>query len=108
MTEIPFRVIQRCDPGLWTDFELMDLREAAALFFPEKLLTVNSLRTAIRDGQLAVVMIAGKYLTNKAAVTAMSACSIGAPSVSQKPESMGRDYALRKMREADGGRGARR
>jgi hypothetical protein len=107
MTEIPFRVLQRPNPQQWTDVELMNLPEAAALFFPDGLLTVASLRTAIRDKQLAVAIIAGKYLTSKAAVTAMSACSIGAPSVSQRPETLGRDYVLQKMSE-DGSRPTRR
>jgi hypothetical protein len=107
MTDIPFRVLQRPDPVQWTDDELMNLPEAAALFWPDGPLTVASLRTAIRDEQLAVAVIAGKFLTTKAAVTAMSACRIGAPPVSQRPETMGRDYVLRKMSE-DGSRPTRR
>ena len=101
MTEIPLRVVQRPDPQQWTDDELMNLPEAAALFWPDGPLTVASLRTAIRDEQLAVAVIAGKFLTTKAAITAMSACRIGAPPVLPRPETMGRDYALARMTTAD-------
>jgi hypothetical protein len=37
-------------------------------------LTVHSLRTAHRSGQLGVVEIAGKFLTTKAAILEMGKC----------------------------------
>jgi hypothetical protein len=50
----------------------MTLSEAAALFWPAGPLSTASLRTAHRNGQLAVAVIARKFLTTKAAVEAMA------------------------------------
>jgi len=70
------RLVQRPQPDQWGDDELLTLPEAAALFWPHGPLTTASLRTAHRDGQLAVAVIAGKYLTTKAAIVQMGACSL--------------------------------
>ena len=66
------RVTTRPDPSQWRDDELMTLTEAAALFWPAGPLSTASLRTAHRNGQLAVAVIARKFLTTKAAVEAMA------------------------------------
>lgn len=73
---LALRVGKRPDPAQWTDTELMTLFEAAALFWPDGPLSVSSLRTAVADDKLAVVEIAGKLLTSKAAISEMSACSL--------------------------------
>jgi hypothetical protein len=71
-TAAPARVETRPDPSQWRDDELMTLGEAAALFWPAGPLSMASLRTAHRNGQLAVAVIARKFLTTKAAVEAMA------------------------------------
>jgi hypothetical protein len=72
------RVAKRPSPDEWQDFELLSLPEAAALFWPgpDGLLTTTSLRTAVRDRQLEVAVIAGKFFTNKAAIRSMCACKL--------------------------------
>lgn len=67
------RVVDRPEPELWRPDELMTLAEAAALFWPHGPLGVSSLRTAIRDGVLSPVRVAGKLLVTPAAIAAMSA-----------------------------------
>lgn len=71
MAEIPLRVLRRPDPRQWIDEELMSLREAAALFWPDGPLRVSSLRSAHRNGQLAAAEIAGKILTTKSSIADM-------------------------------------
>jgi hypothetical protein len=75
---VPHRVAKRSSPDEWQDFELLTLPEAAALFWPgpDGLLTTTSLRTAVRDRQLEVAVIAGKFFTNKAAIRRMCACKL--------------------------------
>jgi hypothetical protein len=75
-TAVPLRIAKRPDPSQWSDIELMSLYEAAALFWPDGPLTVTSLRTAVRDGKLAVAEIAGKLLTTKTAIAEMSTRSL--------------------------------
>jgi len=66
------RASARPHPDGWNDDETMTLAEAAAaFFFPDGPLTLSSLRTAKRDGQLATVTIAGKVLTTAGAMRAM-------------------------------------
>jgi hypothetical protein len=72
--ERPPRIEARPSPEDWKAEELLTLAEAAALFWPDGPLTVTSLRTAVRDGQLEVAEIAGKLLTTKAAIARMSVC----------------------------------
>ena len=64
----------RPDPASWASDELMSLEEAAQVFFPQGPLTVTSLRTAVRRGELAVTRISGKLLTTPTAVAAMRVC----------------------------------
>jgi hypothetical protein len=73
---VPHRVAKRPRPDEWQDHELLTLPEAAALFWPDGPLTTTSLRTAVRDRQLEVAIIAGKFLTTKAAIRRMSTCSL--------------------------------
>lgn len=70
----PTRVEARPSPAEWDLDELMSLPEAAALFWPEGPLSVSSLRVAVRDGVLPVTIVAGKILTTRRAVLAMSVC----------------------------------
>ena len=71
---IPPRVAARPDPSDWREDELLTLPEAAALFWPDGPLTTHSLRVAVRDGALAVAIVAGRHLTNRQAIIAMGAC----------------------------------
>lgn len=79
----PARVALRPDPAQWSGTELMSLQEAAALFWPLGLLTTTSLRTAVRDQILEVVVIAGKILTSKDCVEKMSRCGVRASPVEE-------------------------
>jgi hypothetical protein len=69
---IPRRVAERPDPNHWDGDDLLTLPEAVALFWPQGPLTVPSLRTAIRDGRLAVVIIGRKHLVTPSCIRAMS------------------------------------
>ena len=71
---VPPRVLERQDPSQWGDNELMNFREAVALFWPSGPLTVHSLRTAHRAGQLGAAVVAGKIFTTKAAIGEMGSC----------------------------------
>jgi len=71
---IPPRVAARPSPDQWAEDELLSLPEAAALLWPAGPLSTRSLRTAERDGQLAVVVIAGKMLTTRRALAEMGRC----------------------------------
>ena len=68
------RVRERHHPDQWGDSEMLTLPEAAALFWPAGPLTATSLRTAVRDRRLDIAEIAGKILTNKAAILKMCVC----------------------------------
>jgi hypothetical protein len=46
----------------------MRLEEAVRLFWPHGPLTAKSLRTAVRDGRLAIAVIAGKHFTCRQAI----------------------------------------
>ncbi|HEY8162849.1 MAG TPA: hypothetical protein VIF34_11360 [Methylocystis sp.] len=71
---LPPRVAARPDPALWGEDELLTLREASALFWPQGPLTERSLRTAVRDGRLPVSMVARKLLTTPKALRELSSC----------------------------------
>jgi hypothetical protein len=73
---IPHRVAKRPSPDDWQENEILTLPEAAALFWPDGPLTTTSLRTAVRDRQLEVAIIAGKFLTTKSAIHRMSTCKL--------------------------------
>jgi hypothetical protein len=61
------RVEARPDPRSWDMDELMSLQEAVDLHWPgpEGLLSVSTLRTAIRQGRIAVCEIAGKHFLTR-------------------------------------------
>lgn len=67
----PPRVAARPDPAQWRPDEFLTLGEAAILFWPDGPIRTASLRTAQRDGQLAVARVAGKVLTTRGAVEDM-------------------------------------
>lgn len=56
MPRASVRIAQRPRPELWDPDELMTLAEAAAVFFPDGPFSLSSLRTAIRDGDLAIAV----------------------------------------------------
>jgi len=68
------RVGLRPDPESWSLDELLTLPEAALLHWPHGPLTVTSLRTAVREGQLAVAVIAGKHFTTRRQLGTMTTC----------------------------------
>lgn len=69
--DLPPRVAARPDPAQWRSDEFLTLGEAAMLFWPDGPIRTASLRTAQRDGQLAVARVAGKVLTTRGAVEDM-------------------------------------
>jgi hypothetical protein len=69
---IPERVRARPRSSLWSCDELITLPEAATLFWPHGPVTLTTLRTAVRDGDLHVARIAGKFFTTKAAIGRMT------------------------------------
>jgi hypothetical protein len=85
---VPERVRQRPSPDQWSETELLTLAEAAALFWPTGPLTVTTLRTATRDGELGVARIAGKLFTSKSAIQRMSVC-VPRPQVAPPPRASG-------------------
>jgi hypothetical protein len=85
---VPQRVAKRPSPDEWQVDELLTLPEAAALFWPDGPLTTTSLRTAVRDRQLEVAVIAGKFLTTKAAIRRMSTCSLKNEADHPEPENL--------------------
>lgn len=70
------RVGARPNPEDWGMDELLTLPEAAELCWPEGPLTVTSLRTAVRHRQLAVAVVAGKFLTTRRQLAKMASCQI--------------------------------
>ncbi len=83
---VPPRVADRPKPEEWTDDELLTLPEAAALFWPAGPITTNTLRTAGRDGTLAITKVAGKFFTTPLAIRMM-----GAREAVESPASAGSD-----------------
>ncbi len=82
----------RRDPTNLGDTELISFREAVEIFWPNGPLSVSSLRTAERDGLLAVAFIAGRLYTTKAALREMTRCDL----TSRRPEkrrSLAREFA---------------
>lgn len=78
---MPPRVAARPRPEEWTDDELLTLPEAAALFWPDGPITTNTLRTAGRDGTLAITKVAGKFFTTSMAIRRMGHDKAGEPLV---------------------------
>ncbi|UEM13229.1 hypothetical protein J4G43_002420 [Bradyrhizobium barranii subsp. barranii] len=82
----------RRDPSDLGETELISFREAVEIFWPNGPLSVSSLRTAERDGLLAVAFIAGRLYTTKAALREMTRCDLA----SRRPEkrrSLAREFA---------------
>jgi hypothetical protein len=79
VVECSERITKRPDPSQWAPNELLTLQEAAQLFWPDGPITVSTLRTAVRDRQLAVVTIARKLFTCPAAVKAMAVFETALP-----------------------------
>lgn len=71
---LPKRIASRPNPEDWKEDELLTLPEAAALLWPEGPLTTHSLRVAVRDGVLAVAVVAGRHLTTRKAIAEMGTC----------------------------------
>ena len=80
---LPKRVVARPTADLWFPDEILSLEEAIHLFWPDGPLTTRSLRTAARDGALAVVWIAGKIFTTPGAIADMTRCKLDNPGVSR-------------------------
>jgi hypothetical protein len=72
MAPKPRRVAARPLPEMWSDSEVMTLEEAAALLFPDGLITTSTLRSAYKQSKLEVIVIARKVLVNKALVAQMT------------------------------------
>lgn len=68
------RVARRPDPAMWGEDELMNLGEAARLYFNGSTISERTLRRAVRDGRLAISIIAGKYFVTRRALAALSTC----------------------------------
>ncbi|WFU41445.1 hypothetical protein QA640_02630 [Bradyrhizobium sp. CB82] len=71
---VPERVRLRPLVSDWSEHELITLPEVVALFWPGGggPVTLTTIRTAVRDGDLDIVPIAGKFFTTKAAVIRMA------------------------------------
>lgn len=80
---LPPRIRDRPHADLWGEDELLTLREAAALLWPDGPLTTRSLRTAVHPGQLATVTIARKMLTTRRHLGRMGECQNRSASPSQ-------------------------
>lgn len=76
-SRIPPRIADRPGPEDWNEDELLTLPEAAALFWPAGPITTNTLRTAGRDGTLAITKVAGKFFTTPMAIRRMGVADDG-------------------------------
>jgi hypothetical protein len=65
------RVRRRPDPADWDDEDPLTLDEAVAVFFPDGPLTVSSLRTEIRKGNLRAAKVAGRFFVTPAALRSL-------------------------------------
>jgi len=59
------RVANRPNPKDWGEDELMTLPEAVSLMWPDGVITVSTLRTAIRDGLLPHVRVGRRMFVTK-------------------------------------------
>lgn len=82
----PQRVADRPRSEEWNDDELLTLPEAAALYWPTGPITTNTLRTAGRDGTLAITKVAGKFFTTPMAIRRMGLDGGDVPSSSRAAE----------------------
>ena len=62
---VPQRVSNRPSPDNWGEDELMTLPEAVSLMWPDGVITVSTLRTAIRDGLLPHVRVGRRMFVTK-------------------------------------------
>lgn len=69
------RVALRPDPSMWKGDELMTLSEAAALLWPDGLLSEKSLRHAVKVGRLPISKVAGKYFVTLDSLRLLSVCT---------------------------------
>lgn len=69
----PRRVLERPDPGSWSDTEPMSFKEAERLLMPHGPLTHRSLRAAAITGDLAISVVNRRHFTTKEAVRALLA-----------------------------------
>ncbi|NEU12484.1 hypothetical protein G3T14_10090 [Methylobacterium sp. BTF04] len=83
----PQRVADRPRSEEWTDDELLTLPEAAALFWPDGPITTNTLRTAGRDGGLAITVVARKFFTTPLAIRRMGVDEVGEARTAKGSES---------------------
>lgn len=67
----PDRVGRRPDPRAWDPDEIMTLPEATALLWPDGVVTVSTLRTAIRDGVLIPVRIGRRVFVTRRLLAAL-------------------------------------
>lgn len=70
------RILARPDPQSWGPDELLTLSEAAFLFWPNGPITTATLRTAVRNEELSVAVIASKFFTTRRSIEAMSITAI--------------------------------
>jgi hypothetical protein len=82
----PQRVADRPRSEEWNDDELLTLPEAAALYWPAGPITTNTLRTAGRDGTLAITKVAGKFFTTPMAIRRMGLDEVGTVVTKKMPE----------------------
>ena len=75
----PARIRARPEPRLWSDLDILNVEEAAALWWPDGPLSAKSLRNAIRAGRLGCVRIAGKLFVTPAAIREMCRCRCETP-----------------------------
>jgi len=85
-SRVPARIAARPDASQWSDDELLTLPEAAALFWPAGPITTNTLRTAGRDGVLAITKVAGKFFTTPMAIRRMGAEGTTAEADKTRPD----------------------
>lgn len=72
--KIPERIARRPEARQWSPDELLTLPEAIALLWAKGPVTVSTLRTAIRHGDLGHARIAGKIFTTRTALEELAAC----------------------------------
>lgn len=66
------RTLLRPTPNSWDLDELMTLAEAVELHWPNGPITVRTLRTAIRDGQIPVCVVATKFFVTRRGLLELS------------------------------------
>jgi hypothetical protein len=100
------RVAARPDPAMWRSDELMTLKEAASLMWPDGFLTERQLRSAAKTGRLPISVVNGRYFVTREALALLSVCTPIAPdaSKSEEPREAGMDKDLAIIRKLRSGR----